>query len=234
MGTEHLTHAAEACGFAVAQLDMASLPFAEQLQVRHSRLWGASDCLSKSTESSACLTASRPSMHPTLVTWRPNPVQAVANSSVLVNVHGAAMTWLLALPPWGVAVELMPYKFDQAALYYHVHGNFAAAAGRTHFVWHNTNVWHASAGTLCCVSELHQHWYFPHRRSGHWMRSGGSSSIHRFRLRLPSVSRHQVWRVWTTTRTTTCAWCPGRHSALWQLRLRLCKYRRSTATSMRQ
>jgi hypothetical protein len=35
MGTEHLSHAAEACGFAVAQLDMAALPFAQQLQVRH-------------------------------------------------------------------------------------------------------------------------------------------------------------------------------------------------------
>jgi hypothetical protein len=34
MGVEHLTHAAEACGFAVAQLDMATLPFAQQLQVR--------------------------------------------------------------------------------------------------------------------------------------------------------------------------------------------------------
>jgi hypothetical protein len=81
-------------------------------------------------------------------------MQAVANSSVLVNVHGAAMTWLLALPPWGVAVELMPYKFDAAALYYHVHGNWAAAAMRTHVVWHNTNVWHASAGAACCVSEV--------------------------------------------------------------------------------
>ena len=57
MGTEHLTHAAEACGFAVAQLDMAALPFAQQLQVRH---WecGALKCLNGSTESSACLTTS--------------------------------------------------------------------------------------------------------------------------------------------------------------------------------
>jgi hypothetical protein len=35
-GVEHLTRAAEACGFAVTQLDMAALPFAQQLQVgRH-------------------------------------------------------------------------------------------------------------------------------------------------------------------------------------------------------
>ena len=78
----------------------------------------------------------------------------MANSSVLVNVHGAALTMLLGLPPWGVAVELMPYKFDAAALYYHLFGNWAASATRTHLVWHNTNVWHASAGAACCVSEV--------------------------------------------------------------------------------
>lgn len=56
------------------------------------------------------------------------------------------MTLLLALPPWGVSVELQPYKFDESAQYYHVFGNYAAAAARTHFRWHNTNPWHASAG----------------------------------------------------------------------------------------
>jgi hypothetical protein len=70
----------------------------------------------------------------------------VANSSILVGVHGAAMTLLLGLPPWGVSVELLPYKFDESAMYYHVHGNWAAAAARTHLVWHNINPWHASAG----------------------------------------------------------------------------------------
>lgn len=102
-GAEHLVRAAEACGFATAQLDLAALPFAEQLQ-------------------------------------------AVANSSVFMGVHGAGLTFLLALPPWGVSVELQPYKFDASAMYYHVFGNWAAAAGRTHLVWHNTNPWHASAG----------------------------------------------------------------------------------------
>lgn len=35
-GTEHMLAAAEACGFATTQLDMAALPFAEQLQVSRS------------------------------------------------------------------------------------------------------------------------------------------------------------------------------------------------------
>lgn len=79
----------------------------------------------------------------------------MANSSVLVGVHGAAMTLLVALPRWGVSVELLPYKFDGSAMYYHVHGNWAAAAARTHLVWHNINPWHASAGAgkyavQCC------------------------------------------------------------------------------------
>ena len=78
----------------------------------------------------------------------------MANSSVLVGVHGAAMTLLLALPPWGVSVELLPYKFDESVLYYHVHGNWAAAAARTHLVWHNTNPWHASAGAACCMHHV--------------------------------------------------------------------------------
>ena len=154
MGTEHLTHAAEACGFAVAQLDMAALPFAQQLQVRHWECGALKRC-NQSAESPACLTTSKPFGHAATGHMAPyHPAQAVANSSVLVNVHGAALTMLLALPPWGVAVELMPYKFDQAALYYHVHGNWAAAAAITHLVWHNTNVWHASAGAACCVSEV--------------------------------------------------------------------------------
>lgn len=73
-------------------------------------------------------------------------MQAVAASSVLVAVHGAASTLLLALPPAGVSVELRPYKFDASALYYHLFGNWAAAASRTHLVWHNTNPWLSSPG----------------------------------------------------------------------------------------
>lgn len=70
----------------------------------------------------------------------------VANSSVYVAVHGAAEVLLLALPPPAVAVQLMPYKFDDSHLYYHTFANWAAAAARSMLVWHNTNVWHTSPG----------------------------------------------------------------------------------------
>mmetsp|Transcript_4049 Transcript_4049/g.11747 ORF Transcript_4049/g.11747 Transcript_4049/m.11747 type:complete len:512 (-) Transcript_4049:554-2089(-) len=102
-GTEHLVEAAEACGFQAQVVDLAALPFAQQLQV-------------------------------------------VANSSVYVAVHGAAEVLLLALPPPAVAVQLMPYKFDDSHLYYHTFANWAAAAARSMLVWHNTNVWHTSPG----------------------------------------------------------------------------------------
>ena len=52
-GVEHLVHAAEACGFAVAQLDMAALPLAQQLQVRPTSSLEAQD-LSVTVPSKGC------------------------------------------------------------------------------------------------------------------------------------------------------------------------------------
>lgn len=113
--------------------------------------------------------------------------QAVANSSVFMGVHGAGLTYLLALPPWGVSVELQPYKFDPSALYYHVFGNWAAAAGRTHLVWHNTNPWHSSAG----VPRLHCGMLLHVRCGSSVAASDGASG---FRLLLLHTVRNRIQR----------------------------------------
>ena len=126
--------------------------------------------------------------------------QAVANSSVLVGMHGAATTLLLGLPPWGASVELLPYKFDEAALYYHLFGNWAAAAARTHLAWHNTNPWHASAGGHALCACARRRLRSPHLRpSGQWDCACATRS-------LSATSPETIRAVDKMRHSTPCLW----------------------------
>lgn len=72
-------------------------------------------------------------------------IAAVADTDIMIGSHGASMVHLMWLPPWGVSVELMPYKFGpyneqwEELDFYYGYANWAHLARRSHIVWHNRN-----------------------------------------------------------------------------------------------
>lgn len=63
----------------------------------------------------------------------------IQNTTILLGVHGGALTWLWFLPLGAVSVELKPYKFSAHYNFFHLYTNLGLVGDRSHLVWHNTD-----------------------------------------------------------------------------------------------
>ena len=66
-------------------------------------------------------------------------IELFMNASILIGVHGAALTLAAFMPVRGVAVELMPYGFGGSQHFdcYHCFENWLGMASISHITWHD-------------------------------------------------------------------------------------------------